>query len=262
MSSMLRIWTMCVAILSVLVMSSALALPAAFGASQVSKAAPPVLQNSLLAGYAVVSSTNGMVTAVFGSFKIPKVTCDPTAATGQAVVFAASLDGYNSADFEYVGVEEYCQVGPNSPEYLPISSGSFNSILGSVAVKQGDVISVSITVSGGTFYYTFKDITTGKSATDSSPATNVALDAAECGVLGALPFSRFAPVSFGKASTSVTNTCDARVHGAKHALGEFWSAVTLYKLVLVNPATDDILATPCALTDGGSSFTVTWNATS
>jgi hypothetical protein len=263
MTSMIRIWAMCIAILSTLLMTSAMALPAAFGATQTSGSAPVVHQNSVLAGYAAVSPTNGSVTSVYASFTIPKVTCNSSTSAGyQDALFVAGLDGYNSADFENVGVAAFCQVGPNSVEYYAVSTGSFTSIEGTVAVKAGDVISVSITVSGGNFHYSFKDVTTGKSATDSSPATGVPLDAADCGVIGAIPFSRFAPVSFGKASTGVPNTCDARINGAKHALGRFGSALTLYKLVLIDPATNDTLATPSALSDSGSSFTVTWKAAS
>jgi Peptidase A4 family len=256
MTTMTRLWAVSFVILSTLLMSSAIVLPTTVAASPSAAAAPKVLQNSLLAGYAAVSA-NGSVTAVYGSFVIPKVTCDATAPSYQAVYFAAGMDGFNSPDFEYVGVQEFCQVGPNSPDYFAVSSGSFNSIEGIVPVKAGDLISVSIKVSGGNFHYTFKDVTTGKSATDSSLATGAALDAAECGVLGSLPFSKFAPVTFGKV-TGVSGTCDARINGIKHALGDPGKSAKVYKLVLVDPATMDILAIPSAFSGMGSSFTVTW----
>jgi hypothetical protein len=252
---------MCLVILSTLLMSSVIALPTTVAATKISNAVPIVLDNPLGAGYAV-NSSSGSVTGVFVSFKIPRVSCNSTAPSGQSVYWVGGIDGFDTADFEYVGVQEYCQQGPNSPDYSAISSGSYNSIEGIVPVSAGNVISASITVSGGMFHYTFKDVTTGKLAKDSSPSAGAGLDAAACMVLGFIPFSKFSPTAFGKASTDVPNTCDARIDGSTHALGKFGSTASLDELVLVSSVSGDILATPSSLSDGGSSFRVTWDNSS
>jgi len=260
---MTRIWAYCLTILSILVMSAAVALPISMAAAPSANAAPVVLQNPLGAGY-LVAGSNDSVTGVWISFKIPQITCNAANPEGQVVNFLAGIDSYNTSDFEYVGVQEYCQPGPNSPEYYAIDSAQYPlHIEGIIHVSLGDVISAAVTVSGGMFHYELTDVTTGKSGTDTSPTSGTALNAAECLVVySGIPLSKFAPVSFGKASTHVANTCDARVNGAKHAIGKFGSPATVYDLVLVNPVTNDTLARPTHLTDGGSSFTVTWKAAS
>jgi hypothetical protein len=245
---------------AVLLSSSILFVP-----SEAATAAPATLtthpftdQNTLAAGYGV-SSSNGSVTGVYVSFTIPKITCSATNPSSQGVGFIAGIDGLASSDFENVGVAEYCQQGPNSPQYYAISSGFYTSIEGVVPVHPGDVIYASITVSGGTFRYYFEDVTTGMSARDNSSSTGAALNFAECGVISfGLPLSKFTPTSFGRAFTSVPNTCDATISGATHPIGGFGGKTTLHKLVLIDSTTSDILATPSALSGGGSSFTVTW----
>ncbi len=246
-------------VISMILFSSIFLVPSAAAAIPASVSVHAVTTpNTLGAGYAV-SSSNGSITGVFISFTIPKVSCSATNPSGQGVAIVAGLDGLDSSDYENVGVLAHCQQGPNSPEYFAISTGYYSSIEGVVPVSAGNVIYAGITVSGDMFHYTFRDVSTGKSASDSSPATGTALNFAECMVTGiGIPLSKFSPVSVGKAFTDVPNTCDATVRGVTHPIGGFGSKASLYKLVLVSSTSTDILATPSTLSDGGTSFMVTW----
>jgi hypothetical protein len=248
-----RISAVCVLIVAIFLVFTAIPISAA--QTQSANLPEVVLKNPIVAGYTVASS-NGSVTAVFVSFTIPRIFCNASSPSSQSVEIIGGIDGFSTYDFEYVGVEEVCQQGPNSPDYFAVSSGYYSSIQGIVPVKAGDVISASIIVSGAKFHYSFDDLTTGRSATDSSSTAGTGLDAADCWAGGSPPVSQFDPISFGASSTHVSNTCDARINGSTLAFGKFRSEDTVYKLVEVGST--NIIASPSPLSDEGSSFSVMW----
>ena len=218
------------------------------------------MKQPLGAGYGV-SSSSGSVTGVSVSFVIPKVTCNSTAPTGQAVYFVAALDGLKSSDFEYVGVGAYCQQGPNPVEYFALASSAniYDHISGEIPVKLGDTIEASIEVSSGTLHLTFSDITTGRSAANTASASGLALNFGSCLVGMGSPLAKFAKTSIGEDYTLVPSTCDATVNGVSQHIGDFTgSGQQLWELVMVNGEGTRVLAIPSALSYDGSSFTVTW----
>ena len=204
------------------------------------------------------------VSAVYGSWILPTVTCSSTVYT--QVDFLAGIDkappGASSPDFEYAGVAAVCPAGGVVSFYglegnNSISSGS------SLTPVAGDVIYASIVLSSGMFTYTVKDITHPASVTFSTSASGATRDYAECIVTMALttiPLAKFGVTSFGQYYTDQKATCYAKVGTLLEPIGGFGAHVIKY--ILYNSANAVVLATPSLIGPPAdkSSFKIKWLA--
>ncbi len=212
-------------------------------------------------GYAVTGSS-GSFTSVSGSWTVPGLTCSRGT---QYAAFWAGIDGFSSSTVEQTGVLAECSSGsavysawyefyPASPVYAPSSD----------AVKPGDVVSAAVTYSSssGTFVASLTDATQGWTFTSSATSVSgAAQSSAECiterpSIGGSLTkLANFGIVYFGQDSTGVSSTCYAN----GNAFGSFGTSVQ--EITMVN-FRGMVLAQPSGLSSDGSSFSVTWKASS
>src|SRR5579875_1115909 len=188
-------------------------------------------------GYAVTASS-GTVTAVYGSWIVPSVSCSKQSTY---VAFWAGIDGFNSNTVEQAGVLAQCSSGKAYYsawyEFYPSPSVTISSI----TVAPGDTVSVSVSYSSGS-------------------VSGAQLSSAECiterpAIAGSLTkLADFGVVSFGYDYTKVSQTCYATISGNTAPFGSFTS---LQSINMVDNR-GAILAKPSTLSSDGSSFTVTW----
>jgi hypothetical protein len=205
-------------------------------------------------GYAVTASS-GTVTAVYGSWIVPSVSCSKQSTY---VAFWAGIDGFNSNTVEQAGVLAQCSSGKAYYsawyEFYPSPSVTISSI----TVAPGDTVSVSVSYSSGSFYITVKD--GSQTYTTSGSVSGAQLSSAECiterpAIAGSLTkLADFGVVSFGYDYTKVSQTCYATISGNTAPFGSFTS---LQSINMVDNR-GAILAKPSTLSSDGSSFTVTW----
>jgi hypothetical protein len=205
-------------------------------------------------GYAVAASS-GAVTAVYGSWIVPLVSCSKQSTY---VAFWSGIDGFNSNTVEQAGVLAQCSNGKAYYsawyEFYPSPSVTISSI----TVKPGDVVSVAVTYSSGLFYITVTD-GSQKYSTHGS-VSGAQLSSAECiterpSIAGSLTkLADFGTVSFGYDYTKVSQTCYATINGNTLPFGSFSS----FQSITMVDNRGAILAKPSVISSDGSSFTVTW----
>jgi len=205
-------------------------------------------------GYAVTASS-GAVTAVYGSWVVPSVSCSKQSAY---VAFWAGIDGFNSNTVEQAGVLVQCSSGKPYYsawyEFYPSPSVTISTII----VKPGDVVSVDVSYSSGTFYVTVTD--GSQKYSTSGSVSGAQLSSAECiterpSIAGSLTkLADFGTVSFGHDYTKVSQTCYATINGNTLPFGSFSS----FQSITMVDNKGAILAKPSVISSDGSSFTVTW----
>jgi len=215
------------------------------------------------AGYVDLSSTGG-VTAVYGSWIVPTLSCKGGTSY---VALWAGIDGYNDNTVEH-GILAQCSHGsvqyyawyefyPAAPVYAPSSD----------IVKPGDVIYASIVYNGGTFATTLQDKTEGWTFTSpSTPVSGAERNSAEwiverpalCnGIKCTLSnLADFGKAYFGEDYTSVAFTNYATINGATEPIGYF----TYTSITMVSGPQGTVLASPSTLSSDGTSFTVTYGS--
>jgi len=194
-------------------------------------------------GYAVQSS-NGSVSAVSGTWTVPKVT---GSGTGYSAVWVG-IDGYNSSSVEQIGTEQDTD-GTDYVWYEMYPAGSVT--ISSVTIKAGDTITASVTYSGGVYALSIKDVTTGKSfsinetASENRSSAEWIVEApSENSVL---PLANFGTVTFTNASATIS--------------GKTGSISTWTSTAIDMESSSGVLeATTSTLATGGAGFTVTYDS--
>lgn len=213
------------------------------------------------AGYAVTGAA-GSVSDVKGSWIVPAIqgTC-PSA--NQYSSFWVGIDGFNSNTVEQTGTDSDCRSGAPAYyawyEFYPHPS----KVISSVAVHAGDVMSAEVSYSGGRFFVTILDVSTGASFSASARVNAAQRSSAEwiaeapSSSGGILPLADFGTVSFGADTTGVASTCTATVGGVSGVIGSFGSAVQSITMVTSSSV---VKASTSALSTDGTSFSVTWQS--
>jgi len=217
-------------------------------------------------GYAVTASA-GSVTDAQGSWIVPAVTCGSKQTSYSA--FWVGIDGYSSTTVEQTGTDSDCSKGTPHYyawyEFYPKASKD----IGSFPVHPGDVVTASVTYSGGIFTVNIQDITSGKTFTTTGTVSSAQRSSAEFIVeapetcilikckLSSL--SNFGTASLGTDYTNVggMNCGVAENGGPAAALGSYGSNVQ--EIAMVSQANHSVVkAQPSVLSADGTSFTVQW----
>jgi Peptidase A4 family len=219
------------------------------------------------AGYAVSTTAASPVTRAQGSWVEPSATCNTKVTSAQGVVFWVGIDGLTSGTVEQAGTFAYC-TGSSTPTYYAwyeFYPAQDIITVSSMTVSPGDVFQGTIVGTTDTsFTVTLKDVTTGKSFSETNPGGfSGARTSAECiaetpeGSGGFFVIPDFGTAQYGKAYTSVKNTCTATINGTTQGLGKFGS--NSYELTACNYSScTTTLMQPSSITSGKTSFEVTW----
>lgn len=206
------------------------------------------------AGYALETSLtnpkNYAVSDVQGSWIVPTVICDPAKNTYSAVWLG--IDGYSDNSVEQTGTSQDCINGQPrySAWYEMYPKPSFRA---NVVVRPGDSISarVQYNPSSRKFVLMLTNNTTGQSFTTSQKSNALRQSAEWIAEApwsgGVLPLANFGSVTFTNAQ--------ATLNGVTGPISN-WP----YDAITMTDSTGSAKATPSALSNGGTSFSVTWNA--
>jgi Peptidase A4 family len=212
---------------------------------------------------------------VVGSWVQPKASCGGE--TRRYSAFWVGIGGFkrNAHALEQIGTEADCTNGHSASyawyELLPAGEVTLN-----VAAHPGDHMAASVTVSGEDVALHLHDLTTGGSfartvrmhSPDSSSAEWIAEAPSECTGGGqrcrVLPLADFSSVSFSGATAATRGGPMRPIAGASfHAYEETLEsngACFGGPVCVVSSAYRGERATPTALADAGSSFSITWEA--
>jgi hypothetical protein len=207
-------------------------------------------------GYAVPSA-NYSVSAVYGSWVVPRVNCQEPA-TGFVAVWVG-IDGFSSNTVEQVGVGSDCLEG--SPiyyawyEFYPNPSVLINS----VNVAPGDLIKASVTYSAHTDDFTTSISSSGggsnvtsqqvPGAWRSSAEWIVERPAICFFVCIITPLGDFGTAGLGSSFTESKGSNYATVGGSTEPIGSF-----LYVALTMTDEFSNVVALPSPLTADGTSF--------
>ncbi len=213
-------------------------------------------------GFAV-STSNGAVSDVKGSWIAPSVSC--TSSTTYSSYWVG-IDGYTSSTVEQTGTDSDCNSGTAHYyawyEFYPNPSVQISGF----TVNPGDTITAEVSYSGGLFTTTINDGSQhfSTSGTVSGAARSSAEWIVERPALcrghkcSLTSLSNFGTVSWGSDYTGVSGTNDATINGVTGAIGSFGG---IARITMVN-SSGKTLAEPNPLSSDGTSFTETWFASS
>jgi hypothetical protein len=209
-------------------------------------------------GYAVTGPA-GSVTFVSGSWIVPTVTGNRR--TTEYSSFWVGIDGFSSNTVEQTGTDSDLQRGRAVYyawyEFYPNPMYEI-----SMTISPGDLMTASVTYSGGVFTVSITDENTGATFSKSSTVTGATESSAEwiaeapSSYSGVLPLANFGTVKFGQDYTAISGTCYATVSGTSGSIGSFGSSVQEITMVTRGGT---IKALPSSLSSDGTSFTVTWH---
>lgn len=213
-------------------------------------------------GYAV---TGTGFTSAKGSWKVPTLTCSKSP-NAQASIWVG-IDGYSSTTVEQTGTTAWCNQKTSEYyawyEFYPAGE----QVISSVPVSPGDKISAEISYNGSEFTAEITDETTGKSSSTTQAVSGAERNSAEWVVespsvafsdgfvYGPLNLADFTKVSFGDDYTKVVDTNSATDSTVSGPISAFGSAVEQMTHIDYLGYTQ---STSSALSEDGSSFTVTW----
>ena len=219
------------------------------------------------AGYAVTGGATTSFASVSGSWVVPKATC--TAGSTADAAFWVGLGGYddNAQGLEQVGTESRCNAAGTTTytvwyEILPAAAVSTK-----LAVRAGDTVTSSVTVTGHTVTVRVTDLTRKTSFVKTLAASSIDVSSAEwiaeapsvCdgrGFCRTVALANFGKVTFTKAA--------ATAGGHTGAIGDrAWTATAIELRSSGGPGpfaayTASADAVPGSLSSDGSSFSVTW----
>lgn len=209
------------------------------------------------AGYAV-STSNGAVSAVQGTFVVPKFHGSCSGAYNfSAAAFWVGIDGFSSGTVEQTGVAIECY------SVLYVSAVTYFAwyefypsamVVLSMTISPGDTVHAKVSYSSSTYTISLADASTGNSYTSSFTGVSANRSSAEwiaeapSSSSGILPLVDFGSVSFSKATATVS--------GSSHPIGSYAS----YQLTMVNSAGTANKAVPGSLNAAGKGFKVTWQS--
>jgi len=211
-------------------------------------------------GYAV---TGTGFTKALGSWTVSTVNCRTTPNTYAA--FWVGIDGYSSATVEQTGTIAICQ-GTRAIYYAWYEFYPAGSVeITSVPIAPGNKISAEVSYNGTEFTTTLTNETTGLSSSHSARVRGAARSSAEwiaeapcCTSSGGiLPLADFGTSSFGLEYTGILDTNFATETSLSGPISDFGGDVQEIVMATSGGANE---AVPTALTDGGSSFQVSWKS--
>jgi len=227
------------------------------GAFSPSEEEPQMMESiaSNWAGYVINANPsglhNGSVTAVSGSWIVPKLNCSKS--LDSYSVFWVGIDGYSSKTVEQAGTSAHCLLGrpmyyawyeayPNSPERV------------NMRISPGDNISAEVRYIGnGMFRLTLNDTTTGKGFSTIERSEKAERSSAEWIAEapfysdGVLPLADFGEVYFTNAKAEING-----VTGSIKTISPVYEQITMY-------TSENILGMqPANLSEDGSSFQILW----
>jgi hypothetical protein len=237
-------------------------------------AAPAALadasSSSNWAGYAAYRN-HGEFHRVFASWTQPSLTCTPGQSSYSA--FWVGLGGYSvtSKALEQVGTEADCKRSGVAKmgawyELVPAPSRSV-----SLQIRAGDRIAASVSVSGHEVSVRLQDVTTGKSMTKRIRAATVDLSSAEwiaeapsdcinSHSCQTLPLADFGSAAFDLAGAQLMGAHRRAISSGHWKLTKIILQAGRRQFAGLHGAgTAGGQATPSALTDRGSAFTVTYS---
>ncbi len=210
------------------------------------------------AGYAIQTSFDSpqsdAVDSVEASWNVPAVDCS-LSDNDYASAFWVGIDGISSNSVEQIGTESDC-IGGTPVYYAWYEVFPQDSVTLDLTVSPGDEVHAKVEyVSGDTFRYTIRDLTTGETvsftdtsrvAADRSSAEWIA-EAPTNGRNRLLPLADFGPVTFTHATATV-NGESGPISGAG------WE----YQPIIMASRSGSLKATPSGLTADGTAFSVVW----
>ncbi|MCI4327874.1 MAG: hypothetical protein L3K16_09670 [Thermoplasmata archaeon] len=211
------------------------------------------------AGYEVGQSINSTMTILNASWLEPSVNCTSKNTT---VLFDGIMLTNLSA--QVAGTELACRAGVATQwAFYASSTVNVTNITrisqATLPLSSGNAVRISIIHSKTTvtFLFTIGTHKFGKVLPSSGRDFVAAVGVTGYPVsTGILPLANFGTVAFGASFTKITGTNDVKVGGVNKALGSF---LRVAELTLVD-SKNHKLAVPTALSGSGSSFKVTWKA--
>lgn len=251
--------------------------PSVFAASPSTTSAPLVREkthgssvySTNWSGYAVNGSV-GSVNLVTASWNVPSVSCPQSGNTYSALW--VGIDGFQSATVEQTGTDSDCHNGVANYyawyEFFPKASVTVNSI----KVHPGDRVAAIVyyTASTGLFTVAIKDFTTNTGYAASSAVPGAQRNSGEwvveapetCVIIACslTALSNYGTAGFGPGSTGIRLTCGIVMGGVPGSIGSFPSA-NIWPMTMVSQSNPNVVkSAPSALTNSGTSFTVTWES--
>ncbi len=207
------------------------------------------IKSPVFAGYIALgnSSNNYLVSAAYGIFSQPTVTCNSLASGSQGVAFSVILVN-GSGPVAFAGTAAMCFKGASSPIYFAVLGNTFPQM----TVHPGDVFATSVRISAGYEILSLTDLSTGESSQAQVIIGNPGPVGAGFVVLHTAParLAQFTPISF---------TSYATINGTTKGVGGFSSSEAMVlKGILTNDKVTRVVAVPSSLSQGGTDFTVTW----
>jgi len=209
------------------------------------------------AGYAVETSLSspqsGAVTDVKGSWTVPAVDCSATPTSWSA--FWVGIDGYSSSTVEQIGTDSDCSSGTAKYyawyEMYPKFPVNLN-----IKVSPRDVISAEVSYIGkGSFKLTITDTSTGRSYTTTQKSPSASRSSAEW--VAEAPSSSSRVLLLANFGTVLFSSSSATLNGHTGTISDTsWQ----YDPMTMTTSSGVPKATPSALSNDGSSFSVAWNS--
>ncbi|HTV46854.1 MAG TPA: G1 family glutamic endopeptidase [Phycisphaerae bacterium] len=213
-------------------------------------AATTVTASSNWSGYADVASSGQTFSNVSGDWTVPTIASNSSSGYS---AFWLGLDGFSSSTVEQIGVSAD-KVGGSVDYYAWYEMYPSYSYEIPLAINPGNAISADVSYLGNNKYdLSLDDLSTGKDYSTTQTMSGGKRSSAEWVAeapsdgYGILPLDNFGSVTFTDAS--------ATLNGVTGSISSFSN----YDIDLEQPTID---ATPSALTDDGTSFTITTSAVS
>ena len=207
-------------------------------------------------GYAVETNlqnpANNAVTDVQGTWVVPTVT-GPRKGSYYSADWVG-IDGYSGPSVEQIGTDsDWVNGRPSYYAWYEMYPQAGYLITG-ITVRPGDTMSANVSYSGNSFTLFIEDVTNGGTFTLTQQNTTAQRSSAEWVVEApssysgrVLPLADFGTVTFSAAS--------ATINGHTGNIGD--TAWRNDPMIMVTQ-TGIVKAQPTALSNGGTSFTVTW----
>lgn len=259
-------------ILLLFLSSSTLLIPSAAATSGHGRSAPfskiMKTKSGSWAGY-VITGPSGSVTVINGSWVVPAVSCP---STGDAVSYEGiGIDTYSDlGPLNGVGTREICTSGvaAYSSWYTLEVAGGLDCGLCAATVfpSPGDTVTAEVAFASGSISLSLKDVTSGTQYLETQTVSQTSpMESAEW-VVFQFSFTSASLANFGKWKTGsdhtgLSGTDYATISGQTGTIKSFTkiSGLTVSEVTLVD-GSNNVMASPSALSKDGTSFILTWKA--
>jgi hypothetical protein len=228
-----------------------------------SSASPTVIRSPVIAGYstcdidlasAAINCSHGSSSAVYATFNVPRVTCNPAKGTQGQGIFIDLLNNVTAGPFATAGEVTVCLGG--TALYAAVVGGPLTSLPFSYlyVVQPGDTISAGLWIVRGTLYYSIADKTLGSISegqlsfgSDNHLGQVAALIGMSPGPSSTQYLEKFATVHL---------TAQVTINGKTIPIG----ASKPIRLVLTDLTGKIVEAVPSPITNHGKAFSLIWKA--